>query len=775
MRNSVATTQWLESIFMKNFAFKIAILYAVIGLTWIYTSDLLVAFQALQDPNLLSYFQHIKGFAYVIITSVLLFFMVYRYENYLRNTQTAYQAIFDYNPNPMWMYDLQTHQILAANAEAIAQYGYSSSKLTQLKIQELCIPSELDRITQYLQQPTQTNFNTRHQTAKGKHLYVNIYSQTLWHRGKLIGLMVAIDVTRKHQQMQEIHQLNEQLTQNEHYLRSLLDFQTTFLVRLDNDGCYTFANNQFLQRMRHTQADLNSQFFEEGLLPEDIEKFREAFRLAQSSMGKPVMATLRRSHALSPTRIHWTTWEFIALPKGAEGLQEVQAVGVDATKQYLYLQKLEHYKTRLEHLLDNVGEAVWACQANDFQFVFISQASEHIFGYSPDQLYRNHRLWLENVHPDDRSYLTERLAQLQKPHQEIDIEYRFLHSSGDYRYIQDKVSYAKDPISGQGMYSGLATDITELRRTQTRLAHILDSITDGFFTVRSGGVISYVNQAFERILGLSRSEMLGGIMADVLPQEIHQLYTAYIQNQTTAAATAEVFMELKNMWLRFTIYPIDEGVAVYFQDISNERNSRRELLFVKNNLEAIVNSTSDLIWSVDTQQRLLSANQAYACLCERLTGKTPVVGESIWLHLPNKLLQERWEAYFEQVLLSKKRLELSEFLLHPLGQIQHIDITFNPLYDDEGRSIGLSCFMRDTTAEKHQERQVRLQYDRLSEIAWIQSHEMRRYVANVLGLAHLLSVDELPEPEILNKLQEQLGLIDEIIHKVVRKAEELEL
>ena len=42
----------------------------------------------------------------------------------IRPFDDGYRVVFDRNPTPMWVFDLETHQFLAVNAAAVAEYGY---------------------------------------------------------------------------------------------------------------------------------------------------------------------------------------------------------------------------------------------------------------------------------------------------------------------------------------------------------------------------------------------------------------------------------------------------------------------------------------------------------------------------------------------------------------------------------------------------------------------------------------------------------------------------
>src|ERR1700756_4566858 len=48
-----------------------------------------------------------------------------------------YRLLFETNPSPMWVFDVQTLRILAVNQAAVTHYGYSREEFLQLTIVDL--------------------------------------------------------------------------------------------------------------------------------------------------------------------------------------------------------------------------------------------------------------------------------------------------------------------------------------------------------------------------------------------------------------------------------------------------------------------------------------------------------------------------------------------------------------------------------------------------------------------------------------------------------------
>lgn len=69
-------------------------------------------------------------------------------------------------------------------------------------------------------------------------------------------------------------------------------------------------------------------------------------------------------------------------------------------------------------------------------------------------------------------------------------------------------------------------------------------------------------------------------------------------------------------------------------------------------------------------------------------------------------------------------------------------VTFDPGFDTEGNVISISLNATDITERKLNEQHILAQNDSLKSIAYIQSHELRRPVASILGLVGIMESHE---------------------------------
>jgi diguanylate cyclase (GGDEF)-like protein/PAS domain S-box-containing protein len=160
----------------------------------------------------------------------------------------------------------------------------------------------------------------------------------------------------------------------------------------------------------------------------------------------------------------------------------------------------------------------------------------------------------------------------------------------------------------------------------------------------------------------------------------------------------------------------------------------------KANLAALIESTEDLIWSVDLDYRLIAFNSAFQKHIEVTFGVRPAEGMRPEDFVP----QER--ANLMPPLYDRARAEGSFRVEFLLADGHTLDLSFNPIVYD-GEIIGISVFGKDITERKAAERALREAekkyrdiYDGALEGIFQTSFEGRPLTANP-ALARMLGYD----------------------------------
>ncbi|MBU6409622.1 MAG: PAS domain S-box protein, partial [Verrucomicrobia bacterium] len=113
----------------------------------------------------------------------------------LRESERQYRLLFQSNPNPMWVFDLETQAFLEVNEAAIHYYGYSREEFLRMAISDLRPPGE------NMQPPIPGEPGRgvvwRHRRKSGVMADVEVVWSPIAFRGHLAALTMAVDVTER--------------------------------------------------------------------------------------------------------------------------------------------------------------------------------------------------------------------------------------------------------------------------------------------------------------------------------------------------------------------------------------------------------------------------------------------------------------------------------------------------------------------------------------------------------------------------------------------------
>jgi len=129
-------------------------------------------------------------------------------------------------------------------------------------------------------------------------------------------------------------------------------------------------------------------------------------------------------------------------------------------------------------------------------------------------------------------------------------------------------------------------DITErlayeknLEKSEYHLENTLKSISDSFFALNRSWVVTKANANFYERTGLTE-EVIGRPLKSLFPDmESTIIYQAGLRAMEERRPTkVESYYEGLKRWLHVSCYPTEEGIAVYFTDITERKEKEAEIL-----------------------------------------------------------------------------------------------------------------------------------------------------------------------------------------------------
>ncbi len=146
--------------------------------------------------------------------------------------------LFENNPNPMWIYDLETLGFLAVNQSAINHYGYSEDEFLSMTLPDIRPPEDVPRLLEAIAKVSE-GFSEpevwRHCKKDGTQIFVEVSAHTLDYQNHRCELILVNDITQK-------MQAEESLKRAEARYRGIFEHAIEGIFQSTVDGRFLISN-----------------------------------------------------------------------------------------------------------------------------------------------------------------------------------------------------------------------------------------------------------------------------------------------------------------------------------------------------------------------------------------------------------------------------------------------------------------------------------------------------------------------------------------------------
>jgi PAS domain S-box-containing protein len=263
----------------------------------------------------------------------------------------------------------------------------------------------------------------------------------------------------------------------------------------------------------------------------------------------------------------------------------------------------------------------------------ITWSPEHalLFGLTPEQFDGKYETFEACVHPDDRAALAHAVQQALQKHQIYRHEYRVIWADGSVHWLEGRGHGFYNDAGLQIRMAGTIMNIDQRKQieaqrnqfavqerlavqavqvAQERVSTILESISDAFVALDSQWCYTYVNQKAGQLFNRRPEDLVGKNIWDEFPEGVgqtfyHTYYRAVAEQQ---AIQLEEYYPPWDRWFENRIYPSPEGLAIFFQEITDRKKAEIEIRKLNAELEQrVIDRTAELQRSNELLNRFFDA------------------------------------------------------------------------------------------------------------------------------------------------------------------------
>ncbi|PQJ12238.1 hypothetical protein CJD36_000315 [Flavipsychrobacter stenotrophus] len=436
---------------------------------------------------------------------------------------------------------------------------------------------------------------------------------------------------------------------------------------------------------------------------------------------------------------------------------------------------------------------MWIFELDTLRILLVNDAACDQYGFS-QQEYRS--MNLRDIRPsEDIPHMEAVIAESLK-----DEHYTFpdlsRHKKKNGEIIHVKVKNIGVLFDGKNVRLASAVDVTkeinfqtELSETNARLKLASEIAGMGYWTNNfANGKIHWSDELY-KIFEVDPATFvltLENIQSYFHPEHRDQFTTdndtSFDENGVSESEQRIITPVGKVKWIMERIYMLkdEQGIPVAMEgitlDITNRKLAQQEIWESNERFKMLASATVEAIIDWDIENDTVIWGEGFQTL---FGYDLSTYDNHLWSNNIHPDDREKVLADLQATLADPTKFYFNaEFgFLKANGDIAYVQHRGLFIRDANGKATRALAAMIDLTESLDKMRKIESQNKALKDIAWTQSHIVRAPLANLVGLAELLkdeNQNELSHTEIIGHICDSAQKLDNLIHEIVRKTEEVD-
>ncbi|MCW3084957.1 MAG: domain S-box [Bacteroidetes bacterium] len=688
----------------------------------------------------------------------------------------------------------ESGKIIDANDQFVKMYGYDSVQevIGKDMIEDFIVEDQKAMAFKFLRLPKSDPYEVQTIRKDGTLITVETKAQNIPYFGKTIRATVIYNITDRKE-----YEFN--LRESERKLSTLMNNLPGMAYRCDKDSEWTmeFVSEGCFELTGYLPKDLignHKKSFAGIVLPEDKNVGKEQIR--QAIKNKTFFEIeYRIITAKGETKWVWEKGEGVFSESGELLFLEGFISDVTHKKEYELeiTRSRENYKSLVDYSPDGVFIHI------DGKVVFANPSALKLAGMAavPEDI--TYSLY-DFLLPEYKEKITQRIesAMNGKPQDFIELKIRSL--DGEIREVETKpilikfngknavltvvhdISTQKQLVKEQ-MRAQIAEETNELleqeitkrkviqlqlQESQKYTRLIINGSIDMICASDKQGFITEFNAAAQRTFGYTSQEVIGKHMSMLFENAEQRITITDDELYRKGAYAGEVYNVRKNgelftSFLSASILKNEEGEIIgamgVSRDISEVKKAEERLYAQSAKLNAVFESSSHMIWTVDRNIDLTSYNKNHAIFLKKNYGVNVYIGISMVSGetVSTKEYNSFWIKKYESAFKGDPQHFETKFV-DPNARTVWREIFLNPIYDELNNVVGVSGIGHDVTEKKFAEEKIRQSLKEKEVLLKEVHHRVKNNLQVISSILNLQS-SYVKDPGTLNILKESQNRI----------------
>lgn len=342
-------------------------------------------------------------------------------------------------------------------------YGIDKNefKATFEGYQELLHPDDRQRVFEIINGVLQTKedveFEERIVRRNGEIRYLRSWGTVKCDEAgmpvKMVGACLDITLSKK---------IQEELQASEARLRSLVDAQTNYVMRMDVAGRYTYYNKKYRQDFGwlYGDGDFTGADTRTSVVPGHQDR---AIAAAQKCLDAPgEVIELELDKPAEDGSVKTSYWHLVALTDESGTVTEIQCIGIDVSEWKRAERELRKSNERYEYLSKASNDAIYDWDTGEDHITW-SDGFSRVFGYPVCEGKFSLTSWTALIHADDLDAISTSLQHALNDPEKASwtAQYRFRRADGSYAFVEEIGYIVRNEAKAPVRMIGSVQDVTE--------------------------------------------------------------------------------------------------------------------------------------------------------------------------------------------------------------------------------------------------------------------------------------------------------------------------